>query len=522
MKILIADTLSKQAEEVFTAHGIITDVQTGLSEDAIVKIVADYDGIAVRSSTKITAPIIAAGKKLRVIGRAGIGVDTVDVPAATAAGVVVMNTPFGNAITTAEHTVAMLMALARHIPQANASTHAGKWEKSKFTGTELYGKTLGVIGCGNIGAIVADRAIGLKMKVLAYDPFLSPARALELGVEPATLDTIYERADFITLHVPMLESTRGMINASAMAKMKRGVKLLNVARGGLIVEDDLKAALDNGHVSGAALDVFVTEPAKENVLFNDPRVICTPHLGAATAEAQETCAIQIAEQMADFLLAGAVSNAVNMPNITAEEAPRLQPYVKLATQLGAMAGQMLPAPTAITITYRGAAAELNTKPLTATLLAALLGVTHSSVNMVNARQVAAQGGIAITEATQETLSNYQTLIDVKVENNAGSLRLSGTLFSNAPRLVRIDDVIMEAELNGHMLLTRSVDAPGHIGRLGNTLGTAGINIATFHLGRDTKGGEAITLVATDTAIPADVQATIAKLEGINKVTALQF
>ncbi|MGE3770174.1 MAG: phosphoglycerate dehydrogenase [Bdellovibrionales bacterium] len=521
MKILIADALSKQAEEVFRARGVAVDVKTGLTEDELTKIIPAYAGVAVRSAAKITANIIAAAKSLKVIGRAGAGVDTVDVKAATQSGVIVMNTPFGNSITTAEHTVAMMMALARHIPQANASTHAGKWEKSKFTGTELYGKTLGLVGCGNIGSIVADRAVGLKMKVLAYDPFLSPERALELGVEATTLDDIYARSDFISLHTPMLDSTRGMINAETMGKMKKGVRLLNIARGGLIVEDDLKAALDSGQVAGAAIDVYVTEPAKENVLFNDPRVICTPHLGAATAEAQDTCAIQIAEQMCDFLLQGAVTNAVNMPNITAEEAPRLQPYIKLATQLGRMGGQMAVKPHRITVTYRGAAAELNTKPVTAALLAALLGVTHASVNMVNARQVAQQAGLEIIEATQEALSNYQTLLDVQIDNGV-SVRLSGTLFSNQPRLVRVDDIAMEAELAGTMLMVRNIDAPGHIGRLGSLLGDNSINIGSFHLGRNQKDGQAVSLVEVDGAVNDNLLKKIAALPNVSEAQVLQF
>jgi D-3-phosphoglycerate dehydrogenase len=523
IKVLIADALSKQAEDVFKARGVAVDVRPGLSEQELSDIIGTYHGVAVRSAVKITAPVITAASQLRVIGRAGMGVDTIDVPAATKAGIVVMNTPFGNSITTAEHTIALMMALARHIPQANASTHAGKWEKSKFTGIELFGKTLGLIGCGNIGGIVAERAVALKMKVIAHDPFLSAARALELGIEVVGIDDLYARADFISVHTPMLDSTRGMVNAAAFARMKHGVRILNVARGGLIVEEDLKAALDSGQVAGAALDVYVTEPAKEHVLFGDPRVICTPHLGASTAEAQDTCAIQIAEQMCDFLLTGAVNNAVNMPTISADEAPRLQPYIALAAQLGRMAGQMAGgAMRRIAVTYRGDAAALNTRPITATLLASMLGSTHASVNMVNARQVAAQAGMDVVESTQDELSNYQTLLDVQLESDSGDLRLAGTLFSGQPRLVRIDDVMMEAELGGTMVLTRSVDAPGHIGRVGGALGNAGINIATFHLGRDTKGGEAITLVATDTPVSADVQAALQKLSGITSVTVLKF
>lgn len=522
-KVLIADALSQQAADVFAARGIVVDVKPGLSEDALVEVIGDYDGIAVRSAAKVTANIINAGTRLKIIGRAGIGVDTVDVPAATARGIVVMNTPFGNSITTAEHTIALMMALVRHIPQANASTHAGLWEKSKFTGAELYGKTLGVIGCGNIGSIVADRALGLKMKVLAFDPFLSPARALELGIESVDLDTLYARSDFITLHTPMLDSTRGMINETTIAKMKKGVRLLNVARGGLIVEAALRTALDSGQVAGAALDVFTVEPAKENILFNDPRVICTPHLGAATHEAQETVAVQIAEQMSDYLLHGAVTNAVNMPSITAEEAPRLRPYLQLAQQLGQMAGQLQPVSIKqIAVTYGGAAAALNTKPVTATLLAALLGASHESVNMVNARQVAANADIQIVEATQSELANYQSYIDVLVTTTSSGTRLGGTLFEGQPRLVELDNIAVEAALSGHMLLSRNSDAPGHIGRLGAALGDAGINIATFHLGRDRKGGQAIALVAIDAPLDADMQARVRALPGVTEVVALTF
>lgn len=522
-RVLIADSLSPQAEEIFAARGITVDKKIGLTESELTQIIGAYHGLAVRSAAKVTAPIIAAAQHLRVIGRAGIGVDTVDVPAATARGIVVMNTPHGNAVTTAEHTVALLMALARHIPQANASTHAGRWEKSKFTGTELYGKTLGVIGCGNIGSIVAARALGLKMKVIAYDPFLSEARAADLGVESVTLETLYGRSDFITLHTPLMEGTKGLINAASIAKMKRGVRLLNVARGGLIVEDDLKAALDTGQVAGAALDVFTVEPAKENILFNDERVICTPHLGAATHEAQETVAIQIAEQICDFLLDGAVVNAVNMPAISAVEAPRLKPYLILAEQLGRLAGQLHRGPLRqVTLTYGGAAAALNTKPISAALLAALLGTSHESVNMVNARQLAAQADIQIIEATQSELANYQSYLDVSISGPETALHLGGTLFDGQPRLVALDDMAIEAELGGHMLLSRNADAPGHIGRLGTLLGNAGINIATFHLGRDRMGGQAIALVAVDAPIGPQLQQALRALPGVLAVHALSF
>src|SRR5690348_9582859 len=372
-KVLIADELSPRAVAVFKERGVETVVNTKLTPDELKTIIGGFDGLAVRSATKVTRPVIDAAKRLRVIGRAGIGVDNIDVPAATQRGIVVMNTPYGNSITTAEHAIALMFALAREIPAADRSTQAGKWEKNRFMGVELTGKTLGVVGCGNIGSIVADRAQGLKMKVVAYDPFLSPERAVELGVEKVELDQLYARADFITLHTPLTDSTKHMIDAAAIAKMKRGVRIINCARGGLIVEADLKAALESGHVAGAALDVFIEEPPKNCALFGREDLVATPHLGAATTEAQENVAIQVAEQMADFLVTGAVVNALNMPSLTAEEAVRLKPYMTLAQLLGSFAGQLTESfPREIAVEYEGHAAELNIKPLTATVLTAIL------------------------------------------------------------------------------------------------------------------------------------------------------
>src|SRR5712691_1055205 len=384
-KVLIADDLSPRAVEIFRARGFEVDVEIGLGAAELRGRIASYDGLAVRSATKVTAELIAAADALKVIGRAGIGVDNIDVAAATERGIVVMNTPYGNSITAAEHTIAMMFALARQIPAADRSTQAGKWQKSRFMGVELSGKTLGIIGCGNIGAIVADRAQGLKMRVVAYDPFLSPERALELGVERLSLDELFARADFITLHTPLTEATRNIIDQRAIAKMKRGVRLINCARGGLIVEADLAAALDEGQVAGAAIDVFVDEPATENPLFGRDNFIATPHLGAATAEAQENVALEIAEQMADLLLTGAVANAVNMPSLSAEEAERLKPYMKLADQLGSFAGQLTETGIrSVAVEYEGAIAELNVKPLTAIALTGLLSPQLATINMVNA------------------------------------------------------------------------------------------------------------------------------------------
>ena len=352
-KVLIADKMSPRAEEIFKERGLEVDVNVGLERDELIKIIGDYDGLAVRSATKVTLPVLEAATNLKVIGRAGIGVDNIDLPTATNNGVVVMNTPFGNSITTAEHAIAMMFALARQIPEADASTQASKWEKSKFMGVELTGKLLGVIGCGNIGTIVASRGIGLKMKVIAFDPFLTAERAIDIGVEKVELDELLARADFITMHTPLTDKIRNIINADALAKCKKGVRIINCARGGLIVERSQSCA-ESGQVAGAALDVFEEEPAKENPLFGMDNVVCTPHLGAATEEAQVNVAIQVAEQLSDYLMSGAVTNAINMPSISAEEAPKLKPFVTLAEQLGLLAGQVTASSIKeVTIEYAG-------------------------------------------------------------------------------------------------------------------------------------------------------------------------
>ncbi|MGZ9034886.1 MAG: phosphoglycerate dehydrogenase, partial [Rhodospirillales bacterium] len=357
-KVLISDSMSPQAAQIFRDRGLEVDVKTKMSADELAACIGDYDGLAIRSATKVTAEIIAVADRLKVIGRAGIGVDNVDIAAATSRGIVVMNTPFGNSITTAEHAIAMMMALARQIPQANASTHAGKWEKSRFMGVELAGKTLGIIGCGNIGSVAADLAQGLKMKVIAYDPYLSPERAEDLAVEKVDLDTLFARSDFISLHAPATDATRGIINAQTMAKMKRGVRIVNCARGALVVEADLKAAIESGQVAGAALDVFAKEPARASALFGMEQVVATPHLGASTTEAQEKVALQVAEQMADFLISGTVVNALNLPSVSAEEMPKLRPYMGLASQIGSFAGQLVEsAVTAVAIEYDGHASR---------------------------------------------------------------------------------------------------------------------------------------------------------------------
>ena len=522
-KVLISDKMSDLAAEVFQRRGIEVDVKTGLSPEELCAIIGDYDGLAVRSSTKVRGPVFDAATNLKVVGRAGIGVDNVDMDAATAKGVVVMNTPFGNSITTAEHAIAMLMSLARDIPQANASTHAGKWEKSRFMGVEITGKVLGLVGCGNIGSVVADRAQGLKMRVIAFDPYLTEDRATELGVEKVTLDDLLARADFITLHTPLTDSTRYIIDADALAKTRKGVRLINCARGGLVDEAALKAALESGQVAGAAIDVFEEEPAKENALFGMEQVVATPHLGAATSEAQEKVAVQIAEQMSDYLLDGAVSNALNMPSVTAEEAPRLRPYMALAQQLGSFAGQATrSAIREVTISYEGVCGELNCKPLTAVVLQGLLGPSMEGINMVNAPTIAKDRDIIVREVRSDNAGAFHSRIQVTVTTENQTRSLAGTLFHDHPRLTEIKGIPIDATLGKNMLYITNSDKPGLIGALGSLLGDAGINIATFNLGRAEAGGDAIALLEVDEAPSPDILARIQGLEHVKIAQAMRF
>ncbi|HER26721.1 MAG TPA: phosphoglycerate dehydrogenase, partial [Rhodospirillales bacterium] len=512
------------AAEIFAERGIDVDVKPGMTADELIACIGDYDGLAIRSATKVTATVLNAATNLKVIGRAGIGVDNVDINAATAAGVVVMNTPFGNSITTAEHAIAMIMSLSREIPSANASTHAGKWEKSRFMGVEIMAKVLGIIGCGNIGAVVADRAQGLKMRVIAYDPYLSPERAEELGVEKVELDDLFARADFISLHTPLTDTTRNIIDAEAIEKMKTGVRIVNCARGGLIVEADLKTGLDSGKIAAVGLDVFAEEPARENALFGMDNVVATPHLGASTTEAQEKVALQVAEQLSDYLISGAVTNALNMPSVTAEEAPRLKPYMKLAEQLGSFAGQVTETGLkAVTIEYEGHCTELNTRPLTAVVLQGLLSPLMESVNMVNAPVIARERDIEVSEIRHERDSAYQTLIRLTVQTEKQTRSIAGTLFAGAlPRIVEIKDIPIDAELGPNMLFITNKDKPGFIGNLGSTLGDAGINIATFHLGRAEPGGDAIALIEIDQEPGEEVMQAVCELPQVVQVKALTF
>jgi D-3-phosphoglycerate dehydrogenase len=525
-KVLISDALSPAAVQIFRDRGIDADFQPelGKNKDKLAAMIGDYDGLAIRSATKVSGKILENAKKLKVIGRAGIGVDNVEIPAATARGIIVMNTPFGNSVTTAEHAITLMLALARQIPQADRSTQAGKWEKNRFMGVEITGKTLGVIGCGNVGSIVVDRAIGLRMKVVAYDPFLSPERATELGVEKVGLDDLFARADFITLHTPLTDKTRNIISAAALAKMKKRVRIINGARGGLVDEEALRMALDSGQVAGAAFDVFSTEPANDNPLFNHPNVVCTPHLGAATSEAQENVALQIAEQMSDYLLRGAISNAVNFPSISAEEAPRLKPFIALAEKLGSFAGQLTETGIArVQIAYDGAVAHMNTRALTSAALAGLLRPMLQEVNVVSAPAIAKERGIAVEEITREGDCDYESLITVTVVTERQSRALSGTVFADGrPRIVNIKGIRMDAEFGPSMIYITNLDKPGFIGRFSSTLGDAGINIATFHVGRNAPGGDAIALIEIDGELPDGVLAKVRALPQVQQAKLLKF
>src|ERR1700751_2289652 len=525
-KVLISDALSPAAVQIFRDRGVEVDFQPklGADKEKLAELVGDFDGLAVRSATKVTPKVLEQAKRLKVIGRAGIGVDNVDIPAATAKGIIVMNTPFGNSITTAEHAITLMLALARQIPQADTSTQAGKWEKNRFMGVEITSKTLGIIGCGNIGAIVADRAIGLKMKVIAHDPFLSPDHALALGVEKVELPDLTRRADFITLHTPLTDKTRIILGAEAIAATRKGVRIINCARGGLVDEKALRAALDSGHVAGAAFDVFTEEPATKNPLFGHPNVVCTPHLGAATTEAQENVALQIAEQMSDYLLRGAISNAVNFPSITAEEAPKLRPFIDLAEKLGSFAGQLTETGIAkVQITYEGHVAEMKIKALTSAVLSGLLRPMLGDVNVVSAPVVAKERGMVVDEVVRAAQSDYESLITVTVTTERQERSVSGTVYADGkPRLVDIKGIRVDAEFGKSMIYVTNEDKPGFIGSFAGLLGDAKINIATFHLGRVKQGGDAIALVEIDGAVSPEVIAKVQALPQVKQAKALVF
>jgi D-3-phosphoglycerate dehydrogenase len=525
-RVLVSDQLSPTAVQIFKDRGVEVDYLPDLGKDKekLHSVIDKYDGLAIRSATKVTEKLIAAASNLKVIGRAGIGVDNVDIPAASRKGIIVMNTPFGNSITTAEHAVAMMFAVARQLPEADNSTRAGKWEKNRFMGVEITGKTLGVVGCGNIGSIVAMRGVGLKMHVIAYDPFLSEERASQLGVEKLELDDLLARADFITLHTPLTDKTRGIIDTAAIAKMKDGVRIINCARGGLIVEADLVEGLKSGKVAGAGIDVFETEPATENPLFSLPNVVCTPHLGAATTEAQENVALQIAEQMSDYLIKGAVSNAINMPSITAEEAPLLKPFIKLAEVLGSFVGQVTEEPIReVEILFDGSTAAMNTRALISAALAGLIRPQVADVNMVSAPIMAKERGIILSEVKRDKSGVFDGYIRLTVKTAKQTRAIAGTCFSDGkPRFIQIKGINLDAEVGEHMLYTTNADAPGIIGLLGTVCGENGVNIANFALGRNRPGGDAIALLYLDAPFPEQVLVKLRAHETIDSAKPLRF
>ena len=525
-RVLVSDKLSLSAIKIFEERGIDIDFEPDLGKDkkSLAERIGDYDGLAIRSTTKITPNILKYANKLKVIGRAGIGVDNIDKIAASKKGIIIMNTPFGNMITTAEHAIAMMFAVARQIPEANTSTQAGKWEKSKFMGVELTSKTVGVIGAGNIGGVFCERARSLKMKVVAYDPYLSEEKAKNLSIEKVDLDQLFCRADFITLHVPLTDQTRNILNEENIRKLKPGVRIINCARGGLVDEEALARAIKEGHVAGAAFDVFSVEPATDSPLFNLPNVICTPHLGAATVEAQENVAIQIAEQISDYLLTGAVSNALNMPSITAEEAKIMNPWLLLANHLGKFIGQLTQEPVrAINILYDGSVSSMNLEALNCSVISGIIRVSNPDVNMVSAPIIAKDRGIKISTTTQDKSGIFDAYIKVTVETETMKRSVAGTVFSdNKPRFIQIKDINIDAEVGQHMLYTTNTDTPGIIGILGNTMAENGVNIANFTLGRSAAGGEAIALLYLDTPITEKIRNNVLKTGVFNQVSALEF
>ena len=525
-KVLVSDKLSETAVQIFRDRGIDVDFmpELGKDKDKLAEIIGQYDGLAIRSATKVTEKLLENADRLKVVGRAGIGTDNVDKVASSKKGVIVMNTPYGNMITTAEHAIAMMFAVARQIPEASASTHAGKWEKSKFMGVELTGKTLGVIGAGNIGGIVCDRARGLKMKVIAYDPFLSEDKAKTMQVEKVELEDLLTRSDFITLHVPLIDATRNILSRENLEKTKKGVRIVNCARGGLVDEAALADLLKSGHVAGAAFDVFAEEPAKENPLFNLPNVVCTPHLGAATTEAQENVALQVAEQMSNYLLTGAVENALNMPSVTAEEAKIMGPWIKLAEHLGAFVGQLTDEPIeALNVLYDGAVSEMNLDALNCAAIAGMMKVVNPDVNLVSAPVIAKDRGVKISRTTQAKSGVFDAYIKLTIKTPTRERSIAGTVFSDGkPRFIQIKGINIDAEVGAHMLYTTNLDTPGIIGLLGETLGSNDVNIANFTLGRAEQGKDAIALLYVDNAVPGPVLDKLKATGKFQQVRPLAF
>ncbi|RMH52385.1 MAG: phosphoglycerate dehydrogenase [Zetaproteobacteria bacterium] len=524
-KVWIADKMSPQAVEIFRRRGIEVDYKPGLSEEEKLAIAGDYDGIAVRSATRLEGALLDAARRVKVIGRAGIGVDNIDVDACSRRGIVVMNTPFGNTVTTAELAVAHLAAAARMIPQADASTRAGKWEKSRFMGVELTGKKAGVVGAGNIGAIVCDRLRGLRMEVFVYDPFISRERAEAMGVTKVeTLEALAEMVDVLTIHVPLVEATRNLIDAKILGRMKRGAILVNCARGGIVDEDALFDACKSGHLRAAALDVYAEEPARENRLFSLENVTFTPHIGASTDEAQQNVAVQIAEQMSDYLLEGRVKNGINVPSVGEEESRELGPFVTLCRRMGEFVGQMMrPGYSRVTLHFEGAVSSMNRKPLVNALLQGLLTHSFDEVNAVNAGVIARDRGIEVAEAARARSDHFSSLIRVEVEGDDGRRSVEGVLFDGTrPRLVTIDGCELEMDPRGTMIFLENHDRPGVIAGVGAVLARAGINIGDFRLGRRGTSGKAVALVSVDSTPDDAVLDELAALDAIEMARLIRL
>ncbi|MEJ2641954.1 MAG: phosphoglycerate dehydrogenase [Desulfosarcinaceae bacterium] len=526
MKVLVSDALGDAGIEIFkAAEGITVDVKTGLAPEELRTIIADYDALVIRSATKVTADLLSAADRLKVVGRAGIGLDNVDIPAATRKGVVVMNTPTGNVITTAEHAIAMLLALSRNIPQGTGSLKAGQWIKKQLQGQEVFNKVLGVIGFGKIGAIVADRARGLKMRVVVHDPFVNPEKIEKTGCKSVDLEELYEQSDFISVHVPKLKDTVSLIDAAAFERMKKGVMLINCARGGIVDEAALLTALKTGKVAGAALDVFETEPPGASPLLELPQVICTPHLGASTKEAQTNVAVAVAEQIIDFLRSGTVVNAVNAPSVSGARLKKVGPYLELADDLGVLQAQLCRGNiTRVEIAYLGDFNGIDLTPISTAVVKGLLSaVVTGGVNMVNARSLAEERGITVTETTGAAAEDYLNLLTVKVTTTTGTSLTSGTLFGKKdPRIVRIDKFRLEMVPKGHMALIHNIDKPGSIGQIGTTLGRHHINIGRMQVGQEEDGDRNIIFLTTDTPIPPTVADELRALSLVKAVTTLEF
>lgn len=525
MKVLISDNLSEKGVKILEKAGLQVDVKTGLAPDKLKKEIGKYDALVIRSATKVTADLIRAAKKLKVVGRAGSGLDNVDKEAATKHGIVVMNTPGGNTVTTAEHTVALILAMSRRIPQATASMKEGKWEKKKFMGVELYNKTLGIIGLGNIGTHVAKMAQGMGMNVIAYDPYLSEEKARTLGVECVKLDELFKRSDFITNHVPLTAETKHLIGTKNIAKMKKGVRIVNAARGGVVDEDALYSALKSGKVASAALDVFSKEPPEKCPLLELDNFICTPHLGASTADAQENVAVAVANQIVDYLLYGTIRNAVNFPSVSSDIFPMLQPYINLGERLGGFVSQNFEGGIEeILIEYKGTISELVLEPITIAVLKGILSpILKETVNFINAPMIAKERGIEVKESTSGEAGDYHSMLIVTVKAGKKSGRVAGVLHGKKePRIIAIDSFDVEVVPAGEMLVLANNDKPGVIGSIGNVLAQKKINIARMQFGREKKGGRAISVVSVDTPVSKEVLSQIKKLPNVLSVNQIHL